>query len=239
MAAASPIISLISAGLLLVGILVANLGLATPMQGFQTYIAGGLLGGLFSAVVALIGLFLTRGGKDPQGRTKALIGLMIALALPLAVLGPAMLFGGDLPPINDITTDLEDPPAFADASLVPDYRNRDMSYPEDFVEVVRTSYPDLAPLRLDAAPNEAFERAVAAAESLGWQIVAKDGGAGAFYARDETGIFRFVDDVVVRVRPDGDGDGAKIDVRSKSRDGQGDLGANAARIRALLEEIER
>jgi uncharacterized protein (DUF1499 family) len=236
MAAASPIISLVAAGLLVVGILMANLGLATPMQGFQTYVAGGLLGGLFATVIALIGLFLTRGGKDPEGRMKALIGLMIALALPLAVLGPAMLVGGDLPPINDITTDLEDPPVFADPSLVPDYRNRDMSYPADFVPQVRSAYPDLTPLRLESTPEAAFERAVAAAESLGWQIAAKNAAAGALYARDETGIFRFVDDVVVRVRPDGEG--AKIDVRSKSRDGQGDLGANATRIRALLAAIE-
>ena len=236
MAAASPVISLVAAGLLVAGLLMANLGLATPMQGFQTYVAGGLLGGLFATGVALIGLFLTRGGEDPQGRMKALIGLMIALALPLAVLGPAMLFGGDLPPINDITTDLEDPPAFADPILVPDYRNRDMSYPADFVPQVRSAYPDLAPLRLESAPDAALERAVAAAESLGWQIAARDAGAGAFYARDVTGIFRFVDDVVVRIRPDGGG--AKIDVRSKSRDGQGDLGANAARIRALLAAIE-
>lgn len=235
MAAASPIISLVAAGLVLVGLLAANLGLVTPMQGFQTYVAGGLLGGLFATLVALIGLFLTRGGQDPQGRMKALIGLMIALALPLTVLAPAMLLGGDLPPINDITTDLEDPPAFADAALVPDYRNRDMSYPEDFVAIVRDAYPDLAPLRLDAAPPVAFDRAVAAAEELGWEIVAKDGGAGAFYARAVTGVFRFVDDVVVRVRPDGTG--SKIDVRSKSRDGQGDLGANAARIRAFLEAL--
>ena len=111
-----------------------------------------------------------------------------------------------------------------------------MSYPADFVLQVRSAYPDLAPLRLESAPDAALERAVAAAESLGWQIAARDAGAGAFYARDVTGIFRFVDDVAVRVRPDGDG--SKIDVRSKSRDGQGDLGANAARIRALLSTIE-
>ena len=236
MAAASPIISLIAAGLLVVGVLAANLGIVAPMQGFMAYAMGGLAGGLFATRVALTGLYLTRGGRDPEGRNKALLGLMIALALPIAVLAPATLIGGNAPPINDITTDLEDPPAFADADLVPDYPNRDMSYPEAFVPIVRESYPDLTPLRVAATPNAAFEQAVAAAEGLGWEVVANDGGAGVFYARDVTGLFRFVDDVVVRVRADGAG--SKIDVRSKSRDGQGDFGANAARIRALLGAIE-
>lgn len=236
MANASPIISLISAGLLVFGVLAANLGIVQPMQGFQAYAMGGLAGGIFSTVVALIALYLTRGGRDPAGRQKALIGLMIALALPIAVLAPAALVGGDAPPINDITTDLADPPAFADAGLVPDYRNRDMSYPADFVPIVQESYPDLAPLRVADAPMAAFARAEIAAEGLGWEVVARDGDALAFYARDETGLFRFVDDVVVRVRPDGAG--SRIDVRSKSRDGRGDMGTNARRIRALLSAIE-
>ena len=236
MAAASPIISLISAGLVVAGVLAAYLGIVAPMQGFTAYAMGGLVGGLFSTVVALVGLFLSRGGRDPQGFQKALIGLMIALALPILVLGPAMVVGGDAPPINDITTDLADPPAFADADLVPDYRNRDMSYPADFVPIVQESYPDLAPLRVADAPMAAFARAEIAAEGLGWEIVARDGDAMAFYAKDVTGLFQFVDDVVVRIRPEGTG--AKIDVRSKSRDGRCDFGANATRIRALLTALE-
>ena len=235
MAAAAPILSLISAGLALVGLAGAYLGALSPMAGFQTFVAGCLVGGLFSTVVALIGIFLTRGGTDPAGRIRSLVGLMIGLALLIVVLGAAST-GGDAPPINDITTDLANPPAFADVDLVPDYRGRDMSYPPEFVEIVREHYADLAPLRVSAAPADAFLRGLRAAETLGWEIVAKDGAAGAFYAKDATSIFHFVDDIVVRITPDGLG--SLIDVRSKSRDGRGDLGANAARIRALLAEIQ-
>ena len=46
-----------------------------------------------------------------------------------------------------------------------------------------------------------------------------------------TAIFRFVDDIAIRVRPTASG--TVVDVRSKSRDGRGDLGANAERIRAF------
>lgn len=236
MAAASPIISLIAAGLVVMGVLSANLGIVEPMQGFTAYAMGGLAGGIFATVVALVGLFLTRGGTDPAGRQKALIGLMIALALPILVLGPAMIVGGDAPPINDITTDLADPPAFADASLVADYRNRDMSYPAEFAPIVEEHYSDLAPLRVADLPMAAFARAEIAAEGLGWEILAREGDAMAFYARDETGLFKFVDDIVVRVRPDGAG--SKIDARSKSRDGRGDMGTNAKRIRAFFGALE-
>jgi len=234
MAAASPKLALIALTLAIVGLLGAYLGIPSPIAGFQTFVAGALLGGLFSTVLALIALFLTRGGRDPDGRTQALVGLSIALGLLIVVLAAAST-GGDAPPINDITTDLDTPPAFADAEVVPEYAGRDMNYPADFVLIVRESYPDLTPLRLDDAPADAFLRSVAAAESLGWEVLAQDSGAGTFYARDETSIFRFVDDVVVRIRPDGSG--SQIDVRSKSRDGRGDLGANAKRIRAFFDEL--
>ena len=236
MAAASPIISLICAALALVGLGGAYLGLIPPMAGFQTFAAGALLGGIFSTVIALVGIFLTRGQVDPDGRMKSLIGLSIALGLLIVVLGAAST-AGDAPPINDITTDLANPPAFADGELVPDYRGRDMSYPADFVGVVRENYSDLAPLRVASPPADVFARAVRAGEALGWEVVAKDGGVGAFYAKDTTSIFHFVDDIVVRVRPDAAG--SVLDIRSKSRDGKSDLGANAKRINAFFDEFGR
>jgi len=235
MAAASPIIALIASGLALVGAGGAFLGLLEPLQGFYTFASGALFGGLFATIVALIGIFLTRGGADPDGRMKALMALSLSLGLLILVLA-AGAPGSDAPPINDITTDLANPPAFADADLVPDYRGRDMGYPAEFVDIVAKNYPELAPVTLAEAPTAAFERAAGAAEALGWEVVAKDGGALAFYARDTSTIFRFVDDIVVRIQPTAGG--SKIDMRSKSRDGKSDLGANAKRIRAFFAELE-
>lgn len=56
-------------------------------------------------------------------------------------------------------------------------------------------------------------------------------------ATDTSFWFRFKDDVVIRVRA-ADG-GTVVDVRSVSRVGQGDLGANAARITDILDRIQR
>lgn len=226
--------SFIAAALALLGIAGANLGVLAPLVGFFVCVASALLGGLLAALLSLVAIVRTRGGNDPAGRQKAWVGLAIGLGLVLAILSGAAT-GNDAPPINDISTDLEDPPAFAPASVVETYAGRDMSYPAEFVPIVRASYPDLAPLVVDEPVAVAWARALETARSLGWEITAQNDVETTFDASEETRLFRFVDDVVVRVRAEGTG--ARIDVRSKSRDGRGDLGANAARIRRFLQAM--
>jgi uncharacterized protein (DUF1499 family) len=70
---------------------------------------------------------------------------------------------------------------------------------------------------------------------MGWELVASDSAAGRIEATATTPWFGFKDDVVVRVRPDGSG--SRIDVRSVSRVGKSDVGANAKRIRTYLADI--
>jgi uncharacterized protein (DUF1499 family) len=234
MAAAALILSLIAGGIALLGVAGSFFGLFAPLTGFQLFAAGALLGGLLSAIVGLIGVFLTRGGSDPEGRRKAMTGLAIGFGLMIIVLGAAST-AGDAPAINDITTDLDNPPQFQSPSIVPDYVGRDMRYPEEFKPIVRESYPDLAPLRVSTSPQATFNQAIEIAESLGWEIVARSESQGVFDAQHTSAIFRFIDDIAVRITADGSG--ARIDMRSKSRDGQSDLGANAARIRVYFERF--
>lgn len=210
------------------GILGIHAGVLAPLSGFTMFAAGTLVFGLAAVLLGAVALVLTRGGRDHAGRRKARIAAACGaslLALPLL----AGWGGRGLPPINDITTDLADPPAFAPAERVADYRGRDMAYPPEFAAQVRAAYPDLAPLDSPLAPERAFEQALATAEALGWEVHFRDPQAGVFDARDTTRIFRFVDDITLRVRPTPGG--SRIDLRSKSRDGRGDLGANATRIR--------
>lgn len=224
-------LSFVVVALALLGLAGANLGVVAPLTGFQLCIGSALLGGLLSVVLSLVGIVATRGGLDPGGRQKAWLGLAVGLGLVLAVLAAAAT-GGDAPPINDISTDLEDPPAFAPATVVEEYAGRDMSYPADFVPIVRAGYPELAPLVVAESAEATYLRALEAAKSLGWEISAQNDVDTSFDARETTSLFRFVDDVVVRVRAEGEG--SRIDVRSKSRDGRGDLGANAKRIERFL-----
>jgi len=234
MAAGALILSLIAGGIAVLGVAGSFFGLLAPLTGFELFAAGALLGGLLSAIVALIGIFLTRGGVDPGGRRKAMTGLAIGFGLMIVVLGAAST-AGDAPRINDITTDLDRPPQFQSAIVVPDYVGRDMRYPEAFKPIVRASYPDLAPLRVSTSPQATFRQAIRIAESLGWKIVARSESQGAFDAQATSSIFHFVDDIAVRITADGSG--SRIDMRSKSRDGQSDLGANAARIRAYFDSF--
>jgi uncharacterized protein (DUF1499 family) len=191
------------------------------MGGFLAF-ALGLLLGLVALLLGLAGLFATRAGSGRTGRPAAFTGALLGLVIAAAGMF-ASAPGRGLPPINDITTDLADPPAFADPAR---------AYPgESFASQQRAAYADLAPIALAEPPDAAYRAALAAAQGLGWVVVREDAASGVFEATDTTAVFRFVDDVVVRVRPEPSG--SRVDVRSKSRDGRGDVGANAARIRAF------
>ncbi|MEZ4332601.1 MAG: DUF1499 domain-containing protein [Myxococcota bacterium] len=234
MASVARMVSFVALLLAALGLVAANLGLVAPLVGFATCMGSALLGGLVAAILSLVAIARTRGGRDPIGRQKAWVGLAIGLGLIVSVLAAAAS-GAGKPPINDVTTDLEDPPAFAPASAVPAYADRDMAYPPAFVETVRAAYPEVRPLVLAVPVDEAYARALAVAEDLGWRVVARNEAEHAFDAQDRSALFRFVDDVAVRIRTEGDG--ARVDVRSKSRDGRGDLGANAARIERFLDAM--
>jgi len=216
------------------GPVLIHAGAITPIFGFRNFFLLGALFGLIALLLAPFALRATRAGSGRSGRGLAWLGLACG-ALLVAVVVSGARGGAGVPPINDITTNLADPPAFTSD---PANQDRDMSYPADFVPLVQKAYPDLAPIRVSSEPAQALALAEETARDLGWEVVAVDTGAGVLFARQTSKTFQFVDDVVVRVRP-GEGGGAVVDVRSKSRDGRGDMGVNAARIRSFAEKLPR
>ncbi len=146
--------------------------------------------------------------------------------------------GRGLPPIHDISTDLIDPPAFsAVLPLRTDAPNSVAWGGPDAVAAQHSGYPDIAPLTLELSLPAAFNRALEAARLMRWDIVAADDRAGRIEATATTIWFGFKDDVVIRVTRAANG--TRIDVRSLSRVGQGDLGINAKRVRAYLASLSR
>lgn len=139
-----------------------------------------------------------------------------------------MPFGS--PRIHDITTDPADPPRFVELVARP-YPHGGRRVPE----LQRAAYPQVAPLAVAAAPERTFAAAVATAHHLGWRVVREDAAAGELEAVATTRLLRFKDDVAVRVRPSDTG--AVVDLRSVSRVGQSDFGANAKRILAFAEAL--
>ena len=155
--------------------------------------------------------------------------LLPSLALCLAACAPR---------INDITTTPDDPPSFRRAALLPENRGRDMSYSIGNIGRQRKAYPDLKPVVRADAPESAYEAVLAAVRRMPrWNVVGADAAARVVEAVATTGLLRFKDDVVIEVRPKGAG--SAVHLRSKSRVGRSDFGANAARIRAFTEELAR
>lgn len=182
--------------------------------------------GIAVAVLALVALCVRR---LRAGHAVALAGALVVAtataALPLWWQNTARA----VPPINDITTDTDDPPAFV--AILPLRAGAPVSarYPgAATAQAQRAGYPDLRPFTSTRNAHDAFAAALAAARKMGWQIIAADEAAGRIEATATTPWFGFTDDVVVRVTPAANG--SRIDVRSVSRVGRSDLGANARRI---------
>lgn len=189
--------------------------------------------GLTAAALSVLLLILPRTRR--AGARPLLLALVIGLAVT-AVPWQGLRQARAVPPIHDISTDTTRPPAFV--AILP--LRADAANPADYggAELARAqagAYPDLQPRHLDAAPAQAFERALRAARAMGWEIVATDAAAGRIEATDTTFWFGFKDDVVVRV--EADGNGSRVDVRSVSRVGASDVGTNAKRIRGYLREL--
>lgn len=221
-------VGIIAALAFILGPLGAFLGIVSPMVGFSVFGLGGLLG-VVTLVIGLIVAF--RRGLAPAAPSLALGGVITAAFLLLA------LPSRDLPRINDITTDQQQPPEFVQAPKLDGNQGRDMRYPGvSFGSQQSAGYPDLGPLKLGDPPATVFERVVkAAGEMPHWEVTRADPSAMALEGVATSRLFRFKDDFVIEVRP-ADG-GSVVQMRSKSRDGRGDVGANAARIESFFAKL--
>lgn len=228
------VVAAISLTLFVGGVLLVQLGAVTPLIGFQLHGVGNLVGPV-ALLLGLGALFTTRPATGRAGRGLAFTAVGIGAAVTVLFAIGASSAGGH--PINDITTSPDDPPAFDVLTKEPANRDRDMAYPgESFAAQQRTLYPDVTSIQMPTPVEETVARVKSAMEGFGWNVVHADPAAGTIEAMDVSRIFHFVDDIVVRVRPAEHG--SVVDVRSKSRDGKSDLGANAARIRQLRDALQ-
>jgi uncharacterized protein (DUF1499 family) len=206
--------------LFVAGPLLAHFEIVPALAGFAMF----ALGGFLAAGASIAGFVTALRGATVRGMRACFGGLVVA-----GVFFWLAISGSSAPRINDVSTSLEAPPELVAAREVPANRGRDLTFPKPFEQVVRDAYPNLQPLRLPGTPEQVFERALFLARTRpDWRITRVDRETLTFEGEATTKLFRFRDDFVVRVRPAAEG--AVLDMRSKSRDGQGDLGANARRI---------
>lgn len=199
-----------------------------------------MIGWIFCALGVLIGLgtaiaiCFARIRKEPSGFW---MYFFIAVA-PFIVAAPMVVNDLRYPRINDVTTDIENPPTFVVALQASRNIGRDMIFPKNFGPIIRSDYRDVRPLILAEQPDLVFQRVERLANAQpGWAITHRDPEKRTLEGEATTSFFRFVDDFVIRVSSQ---EGrTRIDMRSKSRDGLVDAGANAKRIRAFFALIGR
>lgn len=198
-----------------------------------------VLAALVLAVFAFAGIW--RHGYRGVGMAASASLICVLLLLPAGYLG--YLFA-TRPALSDVSTDAEDPPGFArsQAALKARAGHVPPDVPPEQRRLQRRAYPKALPLLLDLPAETAFEMAQKAATALGWQVLEATrpggrSGAGRVEAIARGRALRFAEDITIRIRPRVGG--SRIDIRSSSRLGGHDLGANAARIAAFAAEMEQ
>ena len=225
--------------LLILTVLLHRFGsLATPAaMNLLAVSIGGLVLAIIVAVVGLVRIWF--GGQIGAaqafaGIAIALIGLALPLLLSLAVLpaAAAQRHSDDAAPADGVQA--------ACGPCVPPMPIASSSPTSPPPKSSEKAYPDIRPMELERSATETFDIVHEAVKRLGWTIVLNeppDGDQpGRIEATDRTMIMGYTDDVLVRVT--GDDAHAFIDVRSVSRYGMHDLGANAEHIRALFAEVK-
>ncbi|EPC01529.1 hypothetical protein L861_16795 [Litchfieldella anticariensis FP35 = DSM 16096] len=206
------------------------LGEAFEMLRYGAYTAvaaGGL--GLIALITAV---WYHRRTMPVQISALVIVGTIALMAVPFLHWQRAQ----EAPPIHDITTDTNDPPAFEALATAREEAPNAVDYPgQATARQQREAYPNIQPLVIQAPLTTVLSAAEAVVQDRGWEQVAVT--TDTIEATATTTWFGFKDDVVIRLRETGDG--VRVDMRSASRIGRGDMGTNAARIRDYLEALEQ
>jgi uncharacterized protein (DUF1499 family) len=218
----------VSALLLPLGALGTRVGLWPFSFGLLMVAAGAVLAAI-GVVCGIAGIVAAHRRNLAGSKAGFYLGTAICVIV-LAFMGLQFSKASSVPPIHNISTDVTDPPEFVAVPALREAGTNALDYDaERLAPLQQQAYPDIGPLVTGHAPDAALDRAVTVLNDMGLDVVNVDPEAGVVEATQTTFWFGFKDDVVVRVRPMDSG--SVVDMRSVSRVGVSDLGANAARIR--------
>jgi hypothetical protein len=218
-------------------VIIVRSGLLEIVPALTTFAAALIFAAL--AVLLAFASFVVIWRQGLTGLGHALLGLFLGLML-LAYPAYLSYRAMKLPAISDITTDTGNPPRFdVLARLRP--RGRATYAGAVVAEKQRAAYPEIVTLQLSVPPKTAFDLALSLATKRKWLVVdsrppAPSRRDGSIEAVARTAIMGFRDDVAIRVSPTAQG--SRVDVRAAARYGFHDFGANAARVRTLLEDLD-
>jgi uncharacterized protein (DUF1499 family) len=202
--------------------------------GFQilTWASYGALG---SAVVGAIGIIVALWQRQPRhamiSAAVLVLGVMV-VGIPWQMKRTAQ----NVPAIHDISTDTDHPPEFKAVLPLRKAAPNGTAYGgPDIAAQQHRAYPEIQPITLHLPREKAFSQALKAVEAMGWDLIDASPEEGRIEATDTTFWFGFKDDIIVRVRDQGDD--SRVDVRSVSRVGRSDVGTNAKRIRKYEQKL--
>jgi hypothetical protein len=228
-----------SLAVLLLALLVFRTG-EPSLQGLAPVAAAYLIVLLALLLSLLAFARIWQSGHRGVGMASGAFLLCVLMLAPAAYVGVRLL---TLPALADISTDIDDPPAFSRSRAALDIRAGRVppDVATDRRRLQRQAYPKAVPIVLEVPAEAAFDIARRAVLARGWQVIEASrpggrSGAGRIEAVARSRILNTSEDITIRIRPRADG--SRIDIRSASRLGSHDLGVNAARIAAFAEEIE-
>jgi hypothetical protein len=222
----------------------AGWGLYHFSVGIQALLAAAALA-LIALLLGLLFGWLSK--KSAVWRPKLLrwMGRAISVAL-LGWLGSYFVAARGAP-LHDISTDLADPPQFQalimradNFDTIPgadDPEMKGMKPEQRWVVMHQKIYGDIRSVRVNQNVSAVIAKADRLAKARGWDVALSLPAEGRLEATETSTLFRFKDDVVLRVRPTEDGTGSIVDMRSISRVGQSDIGVNAKRVRSFLADL--
>jgi uncharacterized protein (DUF1499 family) len=192
-----------------------------------------------SLVAFVVCLLAAVGGwmrRQRAGRGSAFVGVLLSVigaGVPVYHYAQARR----VPPIHDITTDTEHPPAFIALAAARAAAPNGLAYEGAVVAAAQQqAYPDIVPYRSPLPPATLFAQAAMVARDAGWEIVAVEPQQGRIEATATSLLFGFKDDIVIQITPH-EGE-SQLDIRSMSRVGRSDVGVNARRIRRFLQRLK-
>ncbi|MBL4827953.1 MAG: DUF1499 domain-containing protein [Spongiibacteraceae bacterium] len=176
--------------------------------------------------------------RKPNAATKSTLRVASLFALPpLLLIANVIHSAGNNAMIHNISTDMDNPPAFVTAAEQRGDDSNPLAYTQDIADIQRKVYPDIHPIISTQSSADAFASALTVAKELGWEIYHQSLEHGLLEAVDTTPLFGFKDDIVIRITASDTG--SRIDLRSVSRVGKSDMGANAKRISRFIKLFEQ
>ena len=205
----------------------SRLGLWNFRFGFTLMRYSAMLG-LVAALICIVILFVSLRSGFSSLAVLAIAGIVIGL-FTFGNLALIAINSKHIPRINDITTDIKNPPQFA--ALLQFRKNAPVPsmYPgPDTAANQLQAYPGIKPFVSGLSTGDAFDRALKTGVKMGWKILDSNMADGHIEATDTTFWYGFKDDIVIRIMPTKTG--SIVDMRSTSRVGKSDFGTNAKRI---------